>query len=444
MMDTYFPTTIVLLLEGFRQSFPARHFAYFRGYIWALVLLGTTRKCMTNVARTCVFVERHRASWERFLAEAQWDLRGVSQTLVTQLLRQLGGHLHLCDAWLAAVDTTLISKVRGKMPGVQTWHGHSGNPARGGSLVGHHWALIGLVSTWGAGYLCWPVLARLLPGQRNPLGFVAGPDGIQRLDFWLVVVALVRELRQYVGAQRLRVVADAYFSKASFLNPLAAEGLWVISRLRKDAVGWDDPAPVMGKRPRGRPRKRGRIWPLATLLQVEPLTELTVLIYGKEERVQVVWRDVWLRDVTPKVRVVVVATKRAPILLVSTDLTLPPAAIIVLYAARFPMELSLRDGKQYLGLGDYQCQSLLAIHRFVHLTLTAYWLWRLTMLQEQQGPWLTAAMATPAGELSPLSFQRLHRALRRLVLRRIFAASAPGADSQKPEVSYERIFRIAA
>jgi hypothetical protein len=443
-MDTYFPTTIVLLLEGFRQSFPARHFAYFRGYVWALVMLGTTRKCMTNVARTCVFVERHLASWERFLAEAQWDLRGVSQTLVTQLLQQLGGRLYLWEALLAVVDTTLLPKVQGRMPGVQKWHDHSGDPGHGESLVGHHWALVGLVSTWGVGYLCWPVLARLLPGQLNPLGFVAGPDGIQRLDFWLVVVALVRELRQCVGAQPLRVVADAYFSKASFLNPLAAEGLGVISRLRKDAVGWDDPAPVVGKRPRGRPRKKGRGWKLATLLQVAPITELTVLIYGKAERVQVVWRDMWLRDVTPKVRVVVVATTRAPILLVSTDLTLPPAAIIELYAARFPMELSLRDLKQYLGLGDYQCQRVLAIHRFVHLGLTAYCLWRLTMLQDQRAPWLTAATATPAGELTPLSFQRLHRALRRLVLQRIFAASAPGVDSQKPEGSYERIFRIAA
>jgi hypothetical protein len=443
-MDTYFPTTMLLLLEGFRQYFPAQHFAYFRGYVWALAMLGTTRKCMTNVARTCVFVERHLASWERFLAESQWDLRGVSQTLVTQLLQQLGGRLYLREALLAAVDTTLIPKVRGRMPGVQKWHDHSGDPARGESLVGHHWALVGLVSTGGGGYLCWPVLARLLPGQLNPLGFVAGPDGIQRWDFWLVVVALVRELRHYVGAQPLRVVADAYFSKASFLNPLVAEGLGVISRLRKDAVGWADPAPVVGKRPRGRPRQKGQVWKLATLLQVEPSTELTVLIYGQEERVQVVWRDVWLRDVTHKVRVVVVVTKREPILLVSTDLSLPPAAIIELYAARFPMELSLRDLKQYLGLGDYQCQSLLAIHRFVHLALTACCLWRLTMLEDPQAPWLTAATATSAGELTPLSFQRLHRALRRLVLQRIFAASAPGADSQKPEVSYEQIFRIAA
>jgi len=443
-MDTYFPTTILLLLEAFRQHFPAQHFAYFRGYLWALAMLGTTRKCMTNIARTCVFVDRHLASWERFLAEAHWDLRGVSQTLVTHLLQQVGAQGYLWDALLAAVDTTLIAKVRGKIPGVQKWHDHSGDPARGESLVGHHWALIGLVSAWGRGYLCWPVLARLLPGQLNPLGFVAGVDGVRRLDFWQVVVALVRELRQYVGNRPLRVVADAYFGKASFLNPVVAEGSTVISRLRKDAVGRDDPAPVVGKRPRGRPRKQGRAWKLASLLRTEPITELPVVIYGKAKRLRVVWRDVWLRDVTHKVRVVVIATKGDPILLVSTDVTLPPAAIIELYAARFPLELTLRDLKQYGGLGDYQCQSLLAIQRFVHLALTACCLWRLTLVHDQQAPWLTAATASPAGELAPLSFQRLHRALRRFVLQQIFAFSAAGADCQKTEVSFEQIFRVAA
>ena len=175
-----------------------------------------------------------------------------------------------------------------------------------------------------------------MPGQLNPLGFIAGADGVQRLDFWLVVVALVPELQQYVRPRPLRVVADAYFSKASFLNPLIARRITVISRLlRKDAVGRDDPAPTVGKRPRGRPRKQRCLWKLATLLDVEPVTELT-----------------------------------------------------------------LRDLKQYGGLGNYQCSTLLAIHRFVHLALTACCLWRLTMLQDQQAPWLTAATASPAGELT--------------------------------------------
>jgi hypothetical protein len=158
----------------------------------------------------------------------------------------------------------------------------------------------------------------------------------------------------------------------------------------------------------------------------------------------VVWRDVWLRDVTCQVRVVVIATEHVPILLVSTDLTLPPAVIIQLYAARFPMELTLRDLKQYCGLGNYQCYTLLAIHRFVHLAVTAFCLWRLTLLQDQQAPWLGAERMNSTRLLTPLSFQRLHRALRRLVLQRIFAAFAPGADFQKTEGSYEQIFRIIA
>ena len=215
--------TIVSCWKVFRRTFRQPPLSWL---VWALAMLGTTRTCMTNVARTCVFVERHLASWERFLAESQWDLRGVSQTLVTQLLQQLGGRLYLGDALLAAVDTTLIPKVRGKLPGVQKWHDHSGDPARGESLVGHHWALVGLVSTWGVGYLCWPVLARLLPGQLNPLGFVAGPDGHTAMGFlvwwssrWCASCGTTW------GAQPLRVVADASFSKASFLNPLVAEGL---------------------------------------------------------------------------------------------------------------------------------------------------------------------------------------------------------------------------
>lgn len=65
-----------------------------------------------------------------------------------------------------------------------------------------------------------------------------------------------------------------------------------------------------------------------------------------------VWRDRWRRDVTCQVRVVVIATAPVPILVVSTDLTLPPAVIIQLYAARLPMELSLRDLQPYGGLGD--------------------------------------------------------------------------------------------
>jgi len=273
---------------------------------------------------------------------------------------------------------------------------------------------------------------------------VAGPEGGQRVDCWAVVVARVRALRQYVGPPPLRLVADAYVSQASCLQPLGAEGRMVSSRLRQDAVGGDAPVPVVDKRPRSRPRKLGRVWKLATVLQVAPITALPVRLDGTAAPRPVGWRDGWWREVTHKGRVVVVATTQEPILWVSPDLTLPPEAIIQLYAARVPLELTRRELQQDCGLGDDQCDTRLAIHRLVHLAVTACCLWRLTLLQDQQAPWLTTATASPAGELSPLRCQRLHRPRRRFVLRRIFAASAPGADCPKTEVSYEQIFRIAA
>jgi hypothetical protein len=74
------------------------------------------------------------------------------------------------------------------------------------------------------------------------------------------------------------VVAEAYFRQASCLNPRLAAGITVISRLRQDAVGWDDPAPVVGNRPRGRPRQQGQAWKLATLPGVAAVTALVVTI----------------------------------------------------------------------------------------------------------------------------------------------------------------------
>ena len=266
-MDTYVPATMMLLLEGFRQHFPAQHFAYFRGYIWALAMLGTTRKCMTNIARTCVFVDRHFVELGtlpgRVSLGSAWGQPDAGDPAAAAaggqrlpLGRLVGGGGYHADSQGAGPDAGRPDMARSqRQPRPRSIAGRPslGPPRRD--------------LDWGKGYLCWPVLARLLPGQLNPLGFVAGPEGVQRLDFWAVVVALVRELRQYVGGRPLRVVADAYFSKASFLNPLLAEGITVISRLRKDAVGWDAPVPVVGQRPRGRPRKQGRVWKLATLLQ---------------------------------------------------------------------------------------------------------------------------------------------------------------------------------
>jgi hypothetical protein len=335
----------------------------------------------------------------------------------------------------------LVAKTSTRMVGVQKWKDHSDKADRGAYLIGHHWNLVGLISQWESRWLCWPLVMRLVPGLKGARQWMVG-DTVEPMSFWDAAIAALLEVTRCLGEASIRVVADAYYAKAPFLNGLLARGIHVISRLRKDAVGWDDPAPrPAGKR--GRKPRYGRKWTLATLMTAETPTRERLTLYGKVTEVVFVTRDVWLRDVAQKVRVVVLEGAKEPFILVSTDLTLSALQIIEIYGARFSIELTIRDLKQHFGLGDYQCTTTLAILRFVHLACLAFCLWRLALLEHLDAGWLQVTSARVALPEAPLSFQRVRRALRAWATRQIiFANATPGADMAKIEQDHEPLLHM--
>lgn len=439
-MDIFFPAQTLSLFHVFAPYFTAPGFAYFQSYVWALMVV-EGRKCMTRLARCVFFHQRDLSSWERFLAEHRWSLTAVTERLVRLVVERLGEPLKVHGAYLLVQDTTLIAKSAKRMLGVQKWKDHSDNADRGTYLVGHHWNLVGLISPWGARWLCWPLVMRLVPGLKGARQWLVG-DAVEPMTFWDAAIAAILEVTQQLGDAAVRVVVDAYYSKAPFLNGLLARGISVISRLRKDAVGWDDPAPrPPGKR--GRKPRYGQKWTLASLLTAQTPTRERLTLYGKLTEVVFVVRDVWLRDVAQKVRVVVLEGAKEPIILVSTDLSLSALQIIEIYGARFSIELTIRDLKQHFGLGDYQCTTTLAILRFVHLACIAFCLWRLVLLDNLKAGWLQVTSARVSLPEAPLSFQRLRRALRAWATRQIiFANSAPGADLEKIERDHEPLLHM--
>ena len=430
-MDIFFPAQTLPLFQVFAPCFTAPSFAFFQSYLWALMVV-EGRKCMTRLARCVFFHQRDLSSWERFLAEHRWSLTAVTERLVTLVVAKLGERLQVHGAYLVGQDTTLVAKTAKRMLGVQKWKDHSDNADRGGYLVGHHWNLVGLISLWEARWLCWPLVMRLVPGLKGARQWIVG-DAIEPMSFWDAAIAAILEVTRCLGTASVRVVADAFYSKAPFLNGLRAHGIDLISRLRKDAVGWDDPEPQPpGKR--GRKPRYGRKWPLASLLRTETPTRERLTLYGTLTEVVFVVRAVWLRDVAQKVRVVVLEGTKEPILLVSTDLALSALQIIEIDGARFSIELTIRDLKQHFGLGDYQCTTTLAILRFVHLACVAFCLWRLVLLEHLEAGWLQVTQARVSLPEAPLSFQRVRRALRAWAMRQvIFANASPGADVAKIE-----------
>jgi DDE superfamily endonuclease len=439
-MEIFFPAQTLSLFHVFAPCFTAPSFAYFRAYVWALMVV-EGRKCMTRLARCAFFHQRDLSSWERFLAGHHWSLTAVTEQVVRLVVERLGEQLYVHGAYLLGKDTTLVAKTATRMLGVQTWKDHSDNADRGAYLVGHHWNLVGLISRWEARWLCWPLVMRLVPGLQGARQWLVG-EAVAPMSFWEAAIAAILEVTRCLGEASVRVVADAYYSKAPFLNGLVARGIDVISRLRKDAVGWDDPEPQPPSK-RGRKPRYGRKWALASLLRAEPPTRDRVTLYGKLTEGVFVVRDVWLRDVAQKVRVVVLEGAKEPFILVSTDLALSALQIIEIYGARFSIELTIRDLKHHFGLGDYQCTTTLAILRFVQLACLALCLWRLALIENLKAGWLQVTAARVSLPEAPLSFQRVRRALRAWATRQVILANAtPGADMEKIERDHEPLLHM--
>lgn len=439
-MDTFFPTILLTYLQLFSQHFSAPSFAYFKSFIWA-TMITESRKTVTNIANACFFLDKHIASVERFFSDYKWDINQVSKTLIHLLLKVLSDKLYIYGAFLLPIDTTLSAKASKKMINVQKWKDHSGNPDRGEYIVGHHWAVAGLISRFAGRFLCWPILTRIISGKKNPSVYVSTPEGLRPETFWDSVIAIVLQAWNCLDNLALRVVVDAYFAKAVFINPLLALHIHVITRWRKDGVGRDDPGPYSGI---GRPRKYGTEHKLANLLKLFPTEPVVVYIYGKLTHVTVVTRDMWLSDICQKIRVVVFEGINEPIILISTDLTLTAAEIIEIYSYRFSIEIAIRDLKQHFGFSDYQCTTTSSIFRFVQLSCVSFCLWRLMLLPENASSWLSDTKSRFISE-SEFSFARARRGLKRFVIGRIlFRTSAPEAELGKVEQEYEPIFRIAA
>ena len=436
-MDAFFPAILLTYLQPFRQLFSKPSFDYFKAFIWAMMII-EGKKTITNIDHACFFLKKHIASYERFLSEYIWNMDQLSDILVKLLINVLKNKLYIHGAFLVALDTTHKAKASKKMIGVQKWkQGDNENSY----IIGHHWAIVGLISRFANRFVCYPIMVRMISGLKNPSHFVCSSEGVYPMTFWDTMLAVILQTKQFLENFSFRVVADACFANSTFINSMIDEGIGVITRWRKDGVGWDEPIPHHGKRKRGRPKKYGTQHKLSNLLNVFIPELILVHVYGQLSRVAVVTRDMWLRDIKQKVRVVVVSSNKDTIILVSTDLTLLPAEIIEIYSSRFSIEIAIRELKQHFGFGDYQCTTPLSIIRFVNLCCVSLCLWSLMLLPQTVSSWLSYK---PSHE-SEFSFTQAKRGLRRFVLEHIiFHNSSDNEELEKMAKQYEPVFRIAA
>ena len=187
------------------------------------------------------------------------------------------------------------------------------------------------------------------------------------------------------------LLADAYFSKRTFVAPLVTAGFAVISRLRNDAdLRYLYRGPQ--KKGRGRPKKHdGKI-------NIAGLDENKIGKVGEVENEKIYSGIVFSKSLKMDIRLVVVKTKNknkwGHKLYFSTDVEMDWERVLTLYKNRFQIEFLYRDAKQFTGLDHCEARSANKLDFHFNASLTslnlvkmAHWM---TVPKNERGPFSMA------------------------------------------------------
>lgn len=238
-----------------------------------------------------------------------------------------------------AIDASYIVKHGKHTPYIgKFWSGCAGEMKRGLEILG-----IGIVDV--AQHDCMMLRAEQTPDKAY---MEKQREGYNLVDWYLDVL---RRHRDRLLAISRYVVADAWFSKASFVNEACRMGFEVISRLRDDAALWYAHDGVRTGR-RGRPRIKGEKIDFDNLdmtrceaLDIEGGRAYAIKAYSKAMK--------------RNIRIVVhYPEKGGHKIYFSTDLNQSAREIMDTYRTRFQIEFCFRDSKQFTGLNDCQARDL--------------------------------------------------------------------------------------
>ena len=238
-----------------------------------------------------------------------------------------------------AIDASYISKAGKKTPYIgKFWSGCASAAKRGLEILG-----IGIVDVDMRN--CMMLRAEQTPDNETLRNKA---DGYNLVDWYLDVL---RKHRERLLAITPYVVADAWFSKANFVNELCAMEFHLISRLRDDASLWYSHDGIRtGKR--GRPRIKGEKidFDNLDLSRCECLDTDDGKVYVIKAYAQAMKRNIKIVVHYPKLG--------GHKIYFSTDIEMNGKDIIEYYRTRFQIEFCFRDAKQFTGLNHCQARDL--------------------------------------------------------------------------------------
>jgi hypothetical protein len=344
------------LLETFRPAFTTP--TYYR-FVFLLIaaLLTVGNHTVLNLLRTLgPLVPGHPSSYHRVFSQRRWSSWRLARLLLTWVIGRL-----LPTGTIPVVGDDTVDEHRGKNV---YGKGRHRDPVRSTHSYtafrwGHKWVVLAVLVPFPFTRRLWalPVLVALYrPEEENRRRKRRHKTPPQLLG------QLLRVLRRWFPDRALVCAADGNYATHDLAQLAAGQRgrLTYVSHFYAAANLYEPPPPpVRGKKPSGRPRKKGKKLPTPAeaVARARRRQRLEVAWYGGGRRtVEVVsgtgqWykagaglvavRWVWVHDCT--------GTHRDEYFF-STDVAMKPAMIIETYTGRWNIETTFEEMRAYVGL----------------------------------------------------------------------------------------------
>ncbi len=345
------------ILHQFRICFKREEtFAWFVVIIVGFLIRPDLRGISSIVG--CLSLDpRYYESMLHFFRSRAFELNRIKSRW-QDIVVSYGKLVKMEDSIVIIGDHIKVAKEARHMPGVKKLHQDSENVGKAEYIFGHQFGMAGVLAE-GKTIQCIPVDIELQDGTEE----------IDRLKESLTptsqmssetekkdtsVSKMIRMIAKFARneSQKAIILLDAFFVSGDAFNVANKEtdDVTLITRGKINTVAFEPPEQPK-KRGRGRPRKYGNKVVLSELFDsaIDIFTTTTINLYGKEEIVKYLCRDLLWKPIGRMLRFVMVKTNEKTMILMCSDLTMDPEKIILAYSYRFKIEVSFKMLKQNLG-----------------------------------------------------------------------------------------------